>query len=66
MNEQNPIMTDEEVSALLRCSVKTLRRRMNLAKPKAGEVDLHKAEPMKFGGRRFWLRSKVEKTLGIN
>ena len=58
------IMNDEQVARLLRVSVRTLRRRLD-APPPPGEIDIRRAAPEKFGSRRFWLRSEVEKLLGI-
>lgn len=58
------IMNDEQVARLLRVSVRTLRRRLDSAPP-PGEIDIRKAAPEKFGSRRFWHRSEVEKLLGI-
>lgn len=57
------IMTDAEVAAFFRIGVKTVQRR--LVRPKAGEIDLRKAAPMKIGGRRFWLRADVYRLAGI-
>jgi len=57
------IMTDAEVARLLGVSARTLKRRMK--RPRAGELDLNKAKPTTFGGRRLWLRANVEELLGI-
>lgn len=57
------IMTDAEVAGLLGVSLRTFQRRVK--RPKTGELDLRKAEPATFGGRRFWLRVNVERLIGI-
>ena len=56
-------MTDSEVAAILGIATKTLQSR--ISKPVEGEVDMRRAEPQKIGGRRFWVRAKVERVLGI-
>ena len=61
--QPSPVMTDAEVAALLGIATKTLQSRMR--KPVEGEVDMRRAEPQKIGGRRFWVRAKVESVLGI-
>ena len=62
--QPSPLMTDADIAALVGVNIKTLQRR--IAKPVAGELDLNRAEPQKIGGRRFWVRTKVERVLGIN
>ena len=57
------IWHDDDVAMFFGCDVRTLARR--LKKPKAGEVDINRAEPTRFGGRRYWLRSKVMGLVGI-
>ena len=64
MSADNRIMTDAEVAELFGISTKTLQRRVR--RPAKGEIDLNRAEPQKIGGRRFWVRTKVERVLGIN
>ena len=61
--QPSPVMTDAEVAALLGIATKTLQSRMR--KPVEGKVDMRRAEPQKIGGRRFWVRAKVERVLGI-
>lgn len=63
MPAEKPIMTDAEVAALLGVTLRTLQRRVKA--PKSGELDLNDAKPTTFGGRRFWLRTNVERLLGI-
>lgn len=63
MKPEKPIMTDAEVAEFFGVTVRTLQRRVKT--PKAGELDLNKAEPTVFGGRRFWLRANVERLAGI-
>lgn len=63
MAEVNPLMDDREVAAMFRISVVTVRKR--LSRPASGELDLRKAEPIIVGGKRFWLREKVESLVGI-
>lgn len=62
--KHSPLMTDADIAALVGVNIKTLQRR--IAKPVVGELDLNRAEPQKIGGRRFWVRTKVERVLGIN
>lgn len=62
--DPSPLMTDEDVASLLNVKMRTFRKRIKDGPPD-GEIDIRKAEPQKFGGRRFWLRSKVESVLGI-
>ena len=57
------IMTDAEVAGLLGVKLRTFQRRVK--RPRAGELDLNKAKPTTFGGRRLWLRANVEQILGI-
>lgn len=57
------IMFDKDVAKFLGVSVDTLRRRIK--KPAKGEIDPNRAEPQRFGDRRFWLRSNVERLVGI-
>jgi hypothetical protein len=61
--QNGPIMTDDEVARFFGLSKKTLQRRM--LHPVTGELDLWKAQPQKIGGRRFWVRAKVEALVGI-
>lgn len=63
MSNASPIMSDKDVAEYLGVSVCSIRRR--LAKPVKGEIDLNDAEPKVVAGRRFWLRSNIEKMLGI-
>lgn len=55
---------DVDVARFLGVSVRTVTRR--LEKPVSGEVDLNKAEPKRFGERRYWLRANVLRLLGID
>ena len=64
MAQLSPIMTDAEVAALLGVAVRTFRKYVTHG-PLDGSIDIREAEPQKFGGRRFWLRSRVEAVLGI-
>ncbi len=57
------ILTDRDVARMLGISVRTLQQRMQ--EPRAGELDLRRAEPQKIGGRRFWVRERVERTIGL-
>ena len=61
--QPSPVMTDAEVAAILGIATKTLQSRMR--NPVEGEVDMRRAEPQKIVGRRFWVRAKVERVLGI-
>jgi hypothetical protein len=63
MSADNRIMTDAEVAELFGISTKTLQRRVR--RPAKGEIDLNRAEPGVIGGRRFWVRSKVEALAGL-
>lgn len=54
---------DLDVAAFFGVSVRTLTRRLD--SPKPGEIDINRAEPTRFGGRRYWLRSKVVGLVGI-
>lgn len=63
MSNASPIMSDRDVAEYLGVSVYSIRRR--LANPVKGEIDLNEAEPKVVAGRRFWLRSNIEKMLGI-
>ena len=63
MSADSRIMTDAEVAALFGVSTKTLQRRVR--RPVPGEIDLNRAEPGTVGGRRFWVRAKVEALAGI-
>lgn len=63
MSADNRIMTDAEVAELFGISTKTLQRRVR--RPANGEIDLNRAEPGVIGGRRFWVRSKVEALAGL-
>lgn len=58
-----PVWFDKDAAQFLGLSVATLRRR--LAHPVAGELDLNKAEPKIIGGRRLWLRERIEKLIGM-
>lgn len=62
-DETNTIMTDAEVAAFFRVSVRLIQRRLRC--PKAGEVDFRRASPLKIGGRRFWLREEVYRLAGV-
>ena len=57
------IWHDEDVARFFGVDVRTLARRIK--EPKAGEIDINRAEPTRFGGRRYWLRSKVVGLVGI-
>lgn len=61
MSADNRIMTDAEVAALFGISTKTLQRRVR--SPISG--DPNRAEPHIIGGRRFWVREKVEALAGL-
>lgn len=63
MSEDNRIMTDAEVAAFFGISKATLQRRVR--RPIPGEIDLNSAGPQTIGGRRFWVRSKVEALAGL-
>lgn len=63
MSADNRIMTDAEVAALFGISTKTLQRRVH--RPISGEIDPNRAEPHIIGGRRFWVREKVEVLAGL-
>jgi hypothetical protein len=62
MITEKDIMTDEQVANLAHISLCTFQRRM-IDGFKTGELDFTKARPMVNGGRRFWLRSDVEKII---
>lgn len=57
------IMTDGDVARMLGVSTRTVRERVK--NPREGEVDLRKASPRYFGGRRYWFRDEVERTIGV-
>lgn len=57
------IMFDADVAAFFGVSLYTLRRRVK--SPMPGEIDLNGAEPQKIGSRRIWLRSNVERLVGM-
>lgn len=57
------LMSDKDVAEMFGVSVVTVRKR--LSRPVVGELDLRRAEPQKVGGKRFWLRHKVEAIAGI-
>lgn len=57
------IWHDEDVAKFFGCDVRTLARRLDA--PRAGEIDLNRAEPARFNRRRYWLRSKVVGLVGI-
>lgn len=63
MKTERIVMFDEEVAEYLRISVRTLRRR--LVHPVRGELNLNEAKPHIIGGRRLWLRSNIEKLIGV-
>ena len=63
MSEDNRIMTDAEVAAFFGISKATLQRRVR--RPIPGEIDLNSAGPQAIGGRRFWVRAKVEQLAGL-
>jgi hypothetical protein len=63
MKTESPIMTDKDVAEFFGISVRTLRRRIK--NPVAGEIDPNDAEPQTIGSRRLWLRSSVERLVGI-
>ena len=63
MSADNRIMTDAEVAALFGISTKTLQRRVR--SPIPGEIDPNRAEPQIIGGRRFWVRDKIEALAGL-
>ena len=56
------ILTDADVAKLAHLSLCTFQRRMKDGF-KPGELDFTKARPMVNGGRRFWLRSDVERII---
>lgn len=64
MNCNGQIMTDREVAAFFGIPLRTFQRRV--LKPVKGEIDPNRAEPEVFGGRRFWVRAKVERLAGID
>ena len=57
------IWHDEDVARFFGVSVRTLTRRLD--SPKSGEIDINRAKPTRFGGRRYWLRSEVVGLVGI-
>jgi len=57
------IWHDGEVAAFFGISIRTLTRRLDC--PKAGELDINRAEPTRFGGRRYWVSTKVKALVGI-
>lgn len=59
----HPVMFDKDVAEFFGISLRTLQNRM--LRPVPGEINLHDAQPAKVGGRRFWLRSSVEKLAGM-
>lgn len=56
-------MTDAEVAALFGIHKRTLQARCH--RPVPGEINPNDAEPQVIGGRRFWVRAKVERLAGI-
>jgi len=58
MSAEKRIMTDADVAAFFGISKATLQRRIR--KPISGEIDLNSADPQTVGGRRFWVRERVE------
>lgn len=60
---ESEIWHDAEVAKFFGVSIRTLTRR--LEKPKAGEIDINRAEPTSFGGRRYWVSTKVKALVGI-
>lgn len=62
MITEKDIMTDAQVAKLAHISLCTFQRRMQTGF-KTGELDFTQARPMVNGGRRFWLRSDVEKVI---
>lgn len=60
---EGEIWHDAEVAGFFGISIRTLKRRLD--SPKSGEIDINWAEPMRFGGRRYWLRSRVMELVGI-
>ena len=63
LNLECEVWHDAEVAAFFGLSVRTLTRRLD--SPKADEIDINRAEPIRFGRRRYWLRSKVMGLVGI-
>lgn len=63
MSAPCPIMHDAEVAKFFGISTRTLQRRVN--SPVKGELDLNDAGPQIVGGRRYWLRERVERLAGI-
>lgn len=61
--KDNRIMTDKEVAEFFGISKTILQRRVR--RPVEGELDLNKAGPCVVGGRRFWLREKIEEIAGL-
>ncbi len=59
----HPVIFDKDVAEFFGISLRTLQNRM--LRPVAGELDLNDAHPAKVGGRRFWLRSSVERLAGM-
>lgn len=57
------VMFDADVAAFFGISVKTLQRRV--ARPVKGEIDPNDAHPVTIGSRRLWLRSDVERLIGL-
>ena len=63
MATEKPIMFDKDVAEFFGLSLRTLQRRVK--NPAHGEIDLNKAEPQRIGNRRLWLRTNVERLIGI-
>ena len=57
------IMTDAEVAEFFGISKRTFQRRV--LNPVEGEINPNDAKPEYIGGRRFWVRTDIEKLAGI-
>lgn len=63
MRANGEIMTDADVAAFFGIAKATLQRRVR--RPVPGELDLNRAGPQVVGGRRFWVRTRVEALAGL-
>lgn len=60
---ESEIWHDADVAKFFGVSIRTLTRRLD--SPKSGEIDINRAEPTSFGGRRYWVSTKVKALVGI-
>lgn len=61
--KEGDIMFDKDVAEFFGISLRTFQRRV--LRPRKGELDPNKAEPVVIGSRRLWLRTNVERLVGI-